>query len=373
MKVWLLTTMPYPYRQWEIPFPLPGYMFDRRLGKDLYEGYLALYRRADELGFDGICVAEHHSGKTGIDPSPNLMASVLAKQTNHARIVVMGNCLPLHGHPIRLAEELAMVDILSDGRLTSGFIRGNAREYASYSVDASKARGMFEEAWKLIVRAWTDNEPFSWHGEYYQYDFVSILPRPLQQPHPQIVTAASTAESIEWAAKQHVSMMTGFSTTAQLAETTAYYRKYAEEQCGWVPQPENIGVSRHTYVSTTNAKAREECERHVLDYYRETATQQEREMLRTIQQAKSTGRSFSYKTQTHIGHPRGDNVTYERLLRDGFCIIGDPDTVTQKVKEQQEALGAGILVTYLPFGSMEPEEAIKSIELFAKEVMPNLR
>ncbi|MCH6546774.1 MAG: LLM class flavin-dependent oxidoreductase, partial [Deltaproteobacteria bacterium] len=88
------------------PFPLPGYMFDRRLGKDLYEGYLALYRRADELGFDGICVAEHHSGKTGIDPSPNLMASVLAKQTKQARIVVMGNCLPLHGHPIRLAEEL---------------------------------------------------------------------------------------------------------------------------------------------------------------------------------------------------------------------------------------------------------------------------
>ena len=106
MKVWLLTTMPYPYRQWEIPFPLPGYMFDRRLGKDLCEGYLALYRRADELGFDGICVAEHHSGKTGIDPSPNLMASVLAKQTKQARIVVMGNCLPLHGHPIRLAEEL---------------------------------------------------------------------------------------------------------------------------------------------------------------------------------------------------------------------------------------------------------------------------
>ncbi len=96
-------------------------------------------------------------------------------------------------------------------------------------------------------------------------------------------------------------------------------------------------------------------------------------MLRSIQQAKSTGRSFSYKTQSHIGHPRGDNVAYERLLEDGFCIIGDPDTVTQKVKEQQEALGAGILVTYLPFGSMEPQEAIKSIELFAKEVMPNLR
>jgi len=168
-------------------------------------------------------------------------------------------------------------------------------------------------------------------------------------------------------------MMTGFSTTAQLAETTAYYRKYAEEQCDWVPQPENIGVSRHTYVSTTNAKAREECEKHVLDYYSETATQHEREMLRSIQQAKNTGRSFGYKTQPHIGHPRGDNVAYERLLEDGFCIIGDPDTVTQKGKEQQEALGAGILVTYLPFGSMKSEEAIKSIELFAKEVMPNLR
>lgn len=110
-------------------------------------------------------------------------------------------------------------------------------------------------------------------------------------------------------------------------------------------------VAHHNAISL--AKAREECEKHVLDTYRETASQHEREMLRSIQQAKSTGPSLSYKTQSHIGHPRGDNVAYERLFGDGFCIIGDPDTVTQKVKE--------------------PQEAIKTIELFAKEVMPNLR
>jgi alkanesulfonate monooxygenase SsuD/methylene tetrahydromethanopterin reductase-like flavin-dependent oxidoreductase (luciferase family) len=105
------------------------------------------------------------------------MAAVLATQTERARIGLLGNCLPLHGHPVRLAEELAMIDVLSRGRLVSGFLRGNTREYQSYSVDLRRARGMFEEAWQLIVQAWTAPEPFAWHGDYYHYDTVSIVPR----------------------------------------------------------------------------------------------------------------------------------------------------------------------------------------------------
>jgi alkanesulfonate monooxygenase SsuD/methylene tetrahydromethanopterin reductase-like flavin-dependent oxidoreductase (luciferase family) len=203
VKVWLFDIMPWPYRQWEIPHPFPGRLFDRQLGKELYDGHLALYRRADELGYDGVCFAEHHYGTNSVDPSPNLMAAAVATQTSSCKLVVLGNCLPMHGHPVRLAEELAMIDVLSGGRLISGFIRGGGGEYYAYNVDITKGRAMFNEAADLIVKAWTEEEPFAWHSEHYDYDVVSILPRPIQQPHPPVICAANSAESIEFAAQHH--------------------------------------------------------------------------------------------------------------------------------------------------------------------------
>src|SRR5688572_14745985 len=190
MQVALLSTMAWPYRFSDelIPSPFPRRLFDGELAAELYRDYLRLFRQADELGFDAIFIAEHHYNKTGTAPSPNLMAAAVATQTKNARIGLMGNCLPLHAHPVRLAEELAMLDVLSGGRLISGFLRGNSTEYEHYGVDIAKARGMFEEAWQLIVKAWTEEEPFAWHSENYHYDVVSILPRPIQQPHPTIMT-----------------------------------------------------------------------------------------------------------------------------------------------------------------------------------------
>src|SRR5207248_10788405 len=127
-----------------------------------------------------------------LTPSPNVLAAAVATHTTNAKIVLMGNCLPLHGHPVRLAEELAMIDVLSGGRLVSGFLRGGAREYSAYGIDLETGREMFKEAWELIVKAWTDPEPFAWHSNNYDYDVVSILPRPIQHPHPPLITGANT-------------------------------------------------------------------------------------------------------------------------------------------------------------------------------------
>ena len=373
MKVSLLSTMAWPYQPAEIPDPFPGSFYDRLLAKELYDGYLALFKRADELGYDGIFVAEHHYSKTGTAPSPNLMAAAIATHTQYARIGLMGNCLALHAHPVRLAEELAMIDVLSNGRLVSGFIRGNTREYRAYGIDISRARGMFEEAWELIVKAWTEPEPFAWHGKHYYYDTVSILPRPLQLPHPPIIAAANSAESVEWAAEHRVSLMTAFSTTEQMGQTFAYYRRYAEEQCGWTPAPSDMGISRQVYVAETDGRARAEAEEFMYHYYLATSSAEERQLLRTMEAARNTERSYSYKGGTHTGRPTMDVVDCERLLRDGYCIVGSPDTVTRCIQEQQRTTGAGVLLTYLPWGNMSVAQAMRSLELFAKEVMPNLR
>jgi alkanesulfonate monooxygenase SsuD/methylene tetrahydromethanopterin reductase-like flavin-dependent oxidoreductase (luciferase family) len=373
MKVWLFDIMQWPYRQWEIPYPFPGTMYDRELGKELYDGHLALYKRADELGYDGVCFAEHHYGTNSVDPSPNLMAAAVATHTENAKIVVLGNCLPMHGHPIRLAEELAMLDVLSRGRLVSGFLRGGSREYYAYGIDPAQGRAMFEESWELIVKAWTSDEPFSWDGEYYHYDNVSVIPRPVQRPHPPIIAAANTAESVEWAARHHCPLITSFSTTEQIAQTFQYYRTYAQEECGWTPQPEDMGVSRQVYVGATDAKAKEEAEQHVHHFFHQISAPHASERLRAVNEARVTERSFSYKSEPHRGMPTGTDADYEQVMRAGYCIVGSPDTVTRRIREQQEALGVGLFLTYLPFGTMEPPQAMKSLELFAQEVMPNLQ
>ena len=373
MQIWLFDIMQWPYRQYEIPYPMPGFMYDRSLGKELFDGHLALYRRADELGYDGVCFAEHHYGTTSVDASPNLMAAAVATHTSHAKIVVLGNCLPLHGHPVRVAEELAMVDVLSNGRLVSGFIRGGPHEYWAYGLDIRQGRQRFEEAWELIVKAWTEPEPFAWHSDHFDYDVVSILPRPIQQPHPPIISAANTAESIEWAAKHHAPLITSFSTTSQIAETFAYYRNYARDQCGWDPTPDYCGVSRQTYVAESDAKAREEAGEHAHHFYDHLAAATKIPEMADLYKGRLTPRSFDYKSQPHRGMPAGADTEFDGVTRDGYLIMGSPDTVTRRIKEQQEALGVGIFLTYLPFGTMEPKHAMKSLELFAKEVMPSLR
>jgi alkanesulfonate monooxygenase SsuD/methylene tetrahydromethanopterin reductase-like flavin-dependent oxidoreductase (luciferase family) len=127
LEVWLFNICPWPYDIAKIGYPFPSSLYDAQRAMDLYEGAMAVDRRADELGFDGVCFAEHHYGRTAVSPSPNLLAAAVATHTERAKIVLMGNCLPLHGHPVRLAEELAMIDVMSGGRLVSGFIRGGTR------------------------------------------------------------------------------------------------------------------------------------------------------------------------------------------------------------------------------------------------------
>jgi alkanesulfonate monooxygenase SsuD/methylene tetrahydromethanopterin reductase-like flavin-dependent oxidoreductase (luciferase family) len=364
--------MSWPYRPTDIPYPFPGALFDPQLAQQLYGDYLALFRQADELGYEAIMIAEHHSNKTGTAPSPNLFAAAVATHTRNARIGLMGNCLPLHGHPVRLAEELAMLDVLSGGRLISGFIRGNTQEYHVFDVDIAQARAMFEESWELIVKAWTEPEPFAWQSEHYHYDVVSILPRPIQQPHPTIVTAASSAEGIEWAARKRVPLFTAFSPTEQIAETFAYYRECAQKE-GWTATPDYTGMSRHLYVAPTDAQARAEADEFMQDYYHVTPGAAEgRSGFRDMDAARNTERSFAYKREEHIGRPRMATVDCDRLLREGFCIVGSPDTVVRAIKEQERITGAGILQTYLPWGNMSLAQASRSIELFAKEVLPHL-
>jgi alkanesulfonate monooxygenase SsuD/methylene tetrahydromethanopterin reductase-like flavin-dependent oxidoreductase (luciferase family) len=374
----------WPHREL---LPYPGSLWNAQQGMDWYAAHLNYMRRADEVGFDGICLTEHHFQAHGC-PAPNVLAAAVAAQTQQAKIAIVGNCVPLHGHPVRLAEELAMVDVLSRGRLRSGFLRGGFTEWYAYNVDPAEARGRFEEAFELIVKCWTEPEPFAWHGKYYRYENVSIMPRPVQQPHPPIIMAGSTAESLEWAARKRVPIASSFAPTERMGETFDYYRQYAREQCGWTPGPEHFLVSRQVYVAPTNTRARAEAEEHILRFFQETPVARrygpEVERYRTAQRSE---RSFRYREDNAAYHAflvedqeraaaRGGTepaFTWDQLQRDGMCIIGDPDYVVQEMRRQQAVLGVGTFFLYIPFSTLPLAQATASIELFAREVLPHLR
>src|SRR5439155_1141433 len=145
-------------------------------------------------GFDAICINEHHAKPYGLMPSPNIIAAALTQRTRRIKIGILGNLPALHAHPVRLAEEVAMLDVMSGGRIISGFVRGVPQEYLALGVPLPEARERLQEAWDLVVKAWTTREPFAWHGKYWSYDRVSIWPRPLQPPPPRPAAVRSAEE-----------------------------------------------------------------------------------------------------------------------------------------------------------------------------------
>ena len=152
--------------------------YDPALGHTLYNQYLDQLEQAERLGWDGLCVNEHHQNCYGTMPSPNVMAAMLVRRTTKAKIAILGNGLPLRENPLRIAEEIAMLDVVSGGRVISGFVRGISAEYFSTGVNPTHSRDRFYEAAELILRAWTEEGPFPYDGRFYRYHYVNPWPRP---------------------------------------------------------------------------------------------------------------------------------------------------------------------------------------------------
>ena len=162
-------------------------LFDPEVMATCYERYVDQLVFAEQCGFDGICVNEHHGNGYGLMPSPNVIGSILASRTTRAAITVLGNSVALYDPPIRVAEEMAMLDLLSHGRLISGFPVGTSMDTAyAYSANPATLRDKYREGVDLILKAWTATEPFAFNGRFTQMRYVNVLPRPLQRPHPPI-------------------------------------------------------------------------------------------------------------------------------------------------------------------------------------------
>ena len=180
---------------------LPNHYYNPELGHELYNAYLDILERADELGFDAICVNEHHQTCYGLMPAPNIIAAALARRTSRAKIAILGNAINLRNHPLRVAEEVAMLDVITQGRIISGVVRGIGTEFTAFSMDPTTSRDRFYEALDLIIRAWTEPGPFAFEGKHYNFRCVNTWPRPFQKPYPPIwMPSMGSAETISFAA-----------------------------------------------------------------------------------------------------------------------------------------------------------------------------
>jgi alkanesulfonate monooxygenase SsuD/methylene tetrahydromethanopterin reductase-like flavin-dependent oxidoreductase (luciferase family) len=337
-----------------------------RSQQDVYRNEIEQLSLAEEQGYDSAWLAEHHFSRYGIGPSIHLTAAHLAARTSRIRIGTAITILPFF-HPLRLAEEVAMLDILSGGRFDWGVGRGyQGHEFTGFGVDISESHHIFREQLQIIEKAWT-GEPFAWDGEHFQFPELTCLPTPVQRPRPPIWIAALSPSTAEWAAANRYPVMTDqFSPTERIAKTRGIYRE-AAARAGFDVTGLELPTLRQVYVGETMARAREEARPGLLWYYRSLA--------RVGSPGGPSGEiPENYSFYRMFGedgfNPDHDPDAFVQFLFDNCTIIGDEVYCREKLSELQERVGLDSLIAWQNFGGLSHEQTLASQRRLIEKVAP---
>ena len=362
----------------ELPYPLSAKHFDPKIGMQTYEEHLQAWEEMDKLGYDGVGFNEHHTSPYGLMNSPNLMAAAAAQRTKKLQLLIYGNLLPLHS-PLRLAEELAMLDCLSGGRIISGFARGIPREYGVHNVPMSESRDRFEEAYEIVTGAWTQ-DVFSYEGKFWSYKDVALWPRPVQRPHPRVwVPVVGSKESIEWAARKDVPITPGLAPGGLRDDIIGLYAK-VQAQHGRKVTPQHLSIGVNAYVADSKAQAVKENGPYHL-YFNQTLFSHGNFTETAIQ------REHGYVTQNSTDYVRQENLKQAAFDRQDFRNMtmadvekraehmpwGTADEVAAKLIAEAEKCGAETLLVSKNRGAMPHEMFLNQIRRFGQEVLPKLQ
>lgn len=307
----------------------------------------------EELGFDSVWLRERHfntiSGRN-LWPSPLIIGSYLAAKTNRLRIGIGSRILSLD-HPIHIAEDTATVDVISGGRLDFGIARVGENDLyqQGFGVPAEETRGRFEEGLDIILQAWTQPR-LSYQGKYFQIPEVTLLPKPIQKPHPPVYVVGLSLESINMAARKGFPI---FIAAAQMVpevkKTQERYWK-ALEAAGHRRDQIEFPVNRFIYVAETMAKAKTEMEEPFMTFLNRGTTSDIKE---------------------YFLRPDSE-ITYENLFKEA-CIFGDPDYCIRQIERLQKEIELKYLLCTFNYFTMDLKQSIKSMELFSKYVMPHFK
>jgi alkanesulfonate monooxygenase SsuD/methylene tetrahydromethanopterin reductase-like flavin-dependent oxidoreductase (luciferase family) len=363
----------------ELPYPLPKKYLKPEIAARTYAEHLEAWEELDRLGYDGVGFNEHHCSPYGLMNSPNLLAAAAAQRTKNLKLLIYGNLLPVH-QPLRLAEELAMLDCMSQGRLISGFARGIPREYQVHNIPLGESRARFEEAFEIITRAWSE-EVFSYEGRFWTYRDVALWPRPLQQPRPPIwMPIVGSKESIEFAAKHDLPITPGLGRSQGLRDDIIRYYVECLAHAGHRITPDHLSLGISAYVADTKEEAVREMGPYHL-YFNQTLFSHGN-FTETSRQ-----RETGYSTSDSTSYVRPENLRAAQFARKDFRGMtmtdvarqaeqmpwGPPDEVAQRIIAAADSAGADNVQISLNRGVLPHEMFMHQIRRFAAEVLPALQ
>ena len=353
----------------------PNEFFSPEKAQELYSMYFEELQYCTESGFDGVMINEHHNNPLCMMPSVNVIGSVLARTTKKGKIAFLGNVLPIHENPLRIAEEIAMIDILSGGRVVCGFVRGIGQESIATNTNPIYNRERFDEAHNVIIKAWTEPGPFRHEGKHYQYRVVNPWVMPLQKPHPPIwIPGVASSESVVWAAK-HKYPYVALAPPVDLLE--GIYELYDEtaKADGWTPTSEHRAYAVRINVADTDEEAYEEGK----NFYWQLGTSfgvtppHWQAPPGYISRSSAQGAREAARTTASNITPGGPGLPYDDAQETVQIITGNPDTVIKKLKRIIDLINPGTIVLWGREGPMSHDVAMRNIDLLTQEVIPAIK
>jgi alkanesulfonate monooxygenase SsuD/methylene tetrahydromethanopterin reductase-like flavin-dependent oxidoreductase (luciferase family) len=413
MFIGYFTERPYQDRQAEwykhfgglMDLSLSNGVYNPQLGAELYNRYFDEKLLVEEMGFDGVMLNAHHDTPFCMGGGAmNLEAAVLARITEKLKIVLLGNVLPIWDDPLWLVEELATIDLISRGRLVSGFVRGTGRESIAHNAQPPYNWERFQEAHDFIVKAWTTPGPFRWEGEHYQFRYVNPWMRPFQQPHPPIWIPGILSRSTVAFAVDHrypyIMLDSQLDLTAQAFEI---YRQLAQE-AGFEAGTQHLGYMFKVHVDETEELAYETGRKMIegagnlfLDgsngkpnpwaqnlpglNSRGSTNQLPTAQYMAVRQSRgvagldATGKPQAYTAPapTPEEHDARRRQIFDGILARHACVAGTPDSVVPKIRHVLEMLRPGSVIFWHGDGDFTHEETVRGVRLMGEHVLPAVR
>jgi alkanesulfonate monooxygenase SsuD/methylene tetrahydromethanopterin reductase-like flavin-dependent oxidoreductase (luciferase family) len=369
MKTWFFTETSYPFLPEtydSIRVKLPNRIYNPRIGAELYHRYIDEWVYAEEMGLD-LMLNEHHQTATCLDPAAPIMLGVLARETSKARLLILGNPIANRRQPVRVAEEMAMVDNLARGRVEVGFVRGVPYEISAVNSNPVRMSERFWEAHDLIMKAWTTHDgPFNWEGRYFHHRQVNIWPRPYQEPHPPVwITALSPGSIPPVADHRYVvaTFLTGFDGSKAIFSK---YRERAREN-QWEAPNDRFAYAALVYAGETDEEGFAGA-RKLMWYMHANKVPPQFVMppgyvpVEAEAQAMRKGSLYDFS-----------RLTLEQAMAQGIVFAGNPDSVFNQIKAHYEHVGGyGHLLLMGQAGFLDHRETVIGIDRFARDVYPRL-
>jgi len=378
-------------------FGVPNRFFDREKAADDYNYYLDEMLYAEQLGFDAIVLNEHHGTPFCMGSVMNVEAAILARITRRARIVLLGNPLPVIKHPLRMAEELAEIDLISRGRLVTGWVRGAGSEQFFNNANPAYNREYFNEAHDFIVKAWTTPGPFRYEGKHFHYRMVNPWVLPYQKPHPPFwIPGVLSPETVLWCAQKrypYIGLGTALGPTADLWDL---YADAASEE-GYQAGSENFGYLQPVAVAETEEKAHEIAQGFLWGGGQTNFSRPEwtlppgyNSKAATRRLARSPGGSWLGLSAEKLAEQRSRSraaagelsleearrkiySSYPKARKNLSIVAGTPKTVIAELGKILEVLRPGVLALFQVQGPISNQDRMTSVRLQGEEVVPALR